>query len=68
MLRFIFGIIIGMLVMILIVSFLPIESINDYFSWTDKFRGTFGDLSERNITCTEQPEEQPEESPTPSPA
>ena len=67
MLRFVFGIIIGMLVMILLVTFLPIDSINGYFAWTDRFRGTFGFDTERNITCTEESESS-SPSPAPSPA
>ena len=65
MLRFIFGSVIGMLVMVLLVTFLPIDAINGYFTWTDRFRGAFGSNTDRNITCTEDSDP---ESPAPSTA
>jgi hypothetical protein len=63
---FLFGLVVGMLIMIVLVAFMPIKAINDYFSWTDKFRGLFGMMTPRNITCTKPEEESTTDSPSPA--
>lgn len=65
----ILGLIVGFVLSILMLTFMPIDGINDYFAWLDDFRGLFS-LPARNIKATEDSQDapSPEDSPSPSPS